>query len=431
VTDNIPSDPEAEKAVLGAVLMDEASLYEAAEILTADDFYSTAHGDIFSAAIGLAEENAPSDLTAVSHFMRQNGTLERCGGTAYIFSLIDAIPDVAHVMHYANIVKSMATKRRLMALGMKIVNGASSDLTTATDVLDKAQAGLMEISVGSEKASERGVDVADRVLRSFDGDAVAENRTEWPLESISRLTGGIGAGQLVISAGRPKTGKSALGVQMALKVAQSGAAVHFASLEMISDEVMQRVLSMSAHVNLSKIMHHACNADEKERLAAARKLLEPVMWIDDRPGQTLLQIRSQARKTQMRHGGLGLIVVDYLTLMGGRQKGWSREETVSANAQGLKNLAKDLGCPVLVLAQLNRSPDKENRKPRLSDLRESGAIEQAADIVLLIHRDAERQDRKATIIVAAQRHGPTGICDVIYEGEHTSFFDADPWEGMK
>ena len=424
------NEPEVEKAVLGAILLDESCILDAADVLTSDDFYSSSHGDIFASCVSLAAENSPHDMIAVTHQLRVDGRLEAIGGVSYLSSLIDAIPDVANVKHYARIIKDCAVKRRLLTLGEKLVNGASSS-APAAEILDKAQAGLMEVAVGSEKASERGPEIADRVLDFSSPTQHARNRTEWPLRSISDLTGGVGAGQLIIVAGRPKTGKSALGVQMAHHVAKMGIGVHVASLEMVSDELMARILSMESRVNLTKILHHSCNENERERLGSARRRLPDKMWIDDRPGQTLLQIRAQARKTQARHNGLGLIVVDYLTLMGGRMKGWSREETVQANVQGLKNLAKDLQAPVLLLAQLNRGPDRENREPRMSDLRESGASEQAADIVLLIHRSAEQEERTAKIICAAQRHGPIGSCKVIYEGEHTCFTDMDPWEGMK
>jgi replicative DNA helicase len=430
-----PNDQQAEMATLGGMLMSKEALSGVLEIVEMGDFYRPIHGTIFDAISELFSKGEPSDAVTVATFLNNRGDLVRCGGVPYLHALLEATPTSANATYYARIVSEKAELRRLGELGTMLVQLSQNTGGRDThEVIDLAQQAALDLTV-----RRRNGDVA-----SFT-DAIQETLDEIEANGLSgddavgvptgfidldRLLGGFTPGQLIIVAGRPGLGKSTAAMDFvrnsAIRAGMPGAIF---SLEMSKTEMIMRLLSAECKIPLHLL--RSGNLDDNHWSRLARRIGElgdvPI-YLDDSPTLNLMEIRSKARKLKQQHG-LKLIVVDYLQLMSSPKRSGSRQEEVGELSRGLKLLAKETECPVIAVSQLNRGPEQRtDKRPQLSDLRESGSIEQDADVVILMHRD-DYYDKEsprageADFIIAKHRNGPTDTVTVSAQLHLSRFVD--------
>jgi len=433
----LPHEPEAEKAVLGAVLLDPSSLLEVMEGLRGEEFYLDSHRLIFDACARLRERGDVADLLTVTNRLREEGLLERVGGATYLSSLVDAIPDVANVSHYAAIVHDKAVKRSLIGTAQRILASCTIDHGEAREAVENAQRDVSRIA----EAALTGGPEHIGVLARHEMEALEASRetgstltgVDTGLIRLNELTSGLQRKDLIILAGRPSMGKTSLGINVCAHAAlRSGLKVVIFSLEMSTEQLVRRLLSSVARVNQRRLATGYLSKSDWTKLnMAAQSLQEADIWIDDSPGLTPLELLAKARRIKQDRG-VDLVMVDYLQLMMGGGRFGNRTEEVSAISRSLKATAKDLDVPMLVLSQLSRQPDRRggDHRPQLSDLRESGSIEQDADVVLFILRpamyDQEVEDQRITqLIVAKQRNGPVGEIELVFQHEYTRFENAE------
>jgi len=433
----LPHEPEAERAVLGAVLLDPGSLLRVIEILRADEFYLDSHRLVYQACLELQERGQGADLLTVTNHLREEGQLERVGGASYLASLVDALPDVAHVAYYAEIVHDKAVKRQLISAAQRMLTTCTLDQGLAREAVEQAQADVYRIA---EDALSGGLvhirELTRREVANLEA-ARSSHSTLTGLDTgftrLNEFTSGLQRKDLVILAARPSMGKTSLALNICAHAAlRGGVRVAIFSLEMSADSLVRRVLSSEARVDQKRFASgYLAKADWPRLTMAAQTLEEAEIWIDDSPGMSVLELSAKARRLKQERG-IDLVMVDYLQLMSGGARFASRNEEVSAISRGLKAVAKELDVPLLVLSQLSRQPDRRggDHRPQLSDLRESGSIEQDADVVLFIIRpamyDPEVDDRRlAELIIAKQRNGPTGQIDLVFQHEYTRFENAD------
>jgi replicative DNA helicase len=433
----LPHEPEAERAVLGAVLLDPGSLLRVIEVLRAEEFYLDSHRLVFQACLDLQERGQGADLLTVTNHLREQGQLERVGGASYLASLVDALPDVAHVAFYAEIVHDKAVKRQLIAAAQRMLTTCTLDQGLAREAVEQAQADVYRIA---EDALSGGLvhirEVTRREVANLEA-ARSSHSTLTGLDTgytrLNEFTSGLQRKDLVILAARPSMGKTSLALNICTHAAlRCGARVAIFSLEMSADSLVRRILSAEARVDQKRFATgYLAKADWPRLTMAAQTLEEAAIWVDDTPGMSVLELSAKARRLK-QDKGIDLVMVDYLQLMSGGARFSSRNEEVSAISRGLKAVAKELDVPMLVLSQLSRQPDRRggDHRPQLSDLRESGSIEQDADVVLFIIRpamyDPEVDDRRlAELIIAKQRNGPTGQIDLVFQHEYTRFENAD------
>lgn len=445
-----PQDLDAEAAVLSAVLLSRDAFDQVADTLKAEHFYAEAHRRIFEAACDLIANGKPADLRTVASWLRDRGRLDQIGGAAYLGQISDAVPAVANVSAYAQIVRDKARIRSVVTVCQRIAADGYGQIEDAQSFVDKAEQSLYEIAHEQAPTTMVALGEAARIAFRTIGEAATRGKaiTGLPtgLERLDSLTAGLHPGELTIVAARPGMGKSSLAMDLALNVASASeepASVAFFSLEMPKEQLAMRAACAWGRVDVSKLrQHHRLTerdwADITRAMADITKL--PIA-IDDTAGLSLLELRAKTRRAaadfaRENKPPLGLVVIDYLQLMRGDPSAKSREQEVAGVSRGLKQLAKELGVPVIALAQLNRNVEargKNDKRPQLSDLRESGAIEQDADNVLFIHRD-DYYDREAEtkgiaeLIVAKQRNGATGIAKVKWLAHCTSFRDLEPHE---
>ena len=433
----LPHEPEAERAVLGAILLDPGALLQAMEILRPEAFYLEAHQIVYTACLALHERGQAADLLTVTNHLREEGQLERVGGVSYLSSLVDSLPDVANVAHYAGIVHDKAIKRRLIRAAQNILATCTLDHGEAREAVEAAQRDVYTIaedSLGGGLVHIRTL--AQRELETLEA-AQSTHSTLTGLDTgfsqLNQKTSGFQRKDLIILAARPSMGKTSLGVNICTHAALKGKKkVAIFSLEMSADQLVRRMLSSVARVDQQRITGgYLAKADWPKLTMVAQSLEEADIWIDDTPGLTVLELSAKARRLKQEHG-LDLVMVDYLQLMSGGGRFNSRNEEVSAISRGLKAMAKELDVPMLVLSQLSRQPDRRggDHRPQLSDLRESGSIEQDADVVLFIVRpavyDQDVEDRRvAQLIIAKQRNGPIGEIPLVFLHEYTRFENAD------
>ncbi|HVO32168.1 MAG TPA: replicative DNA helicase [bacterium] len=431
-----PQSLEAEQAVLGAILLDNAACYTAAEHLKAEDFYRAPHQVLFQAMMDLGTSNQPVDVLTLTEYLRKKELLDAAGGAAYLAGLSDTVPSTANLVHYAKIVREKAVLRRLIHTASSIIQRGHEPGGDVDLFLDEAERTIFEI--GQDRAKQGFVPVKDALKRTFKViEQLYEKRgavTGVPtgFSEIDKMTSGLQPGDLIIVAGRPSMGKTAFALNMAENAAlhqefSTGVAVF--SLEMGTDQLVMRMLTSQGRVDAQKLRTgYASQRDLDSLVRAADRLSRAPIYIDDTPAITILEMRAKARRLQSEHG-VGLIIVDYLQLMRGRPQAGqeSREREISEISRGLKAIAKELKVPVIALSQLNRGVEsRPNKRPMLSDLRESGAIEQDADIVCFIYRDEvynkETEDKGiAEVIVGKHRNGPTGMVKLTFLGEYTKF----------
>ncbi len=440
----LPANLDAEKTILGAILLDNAAHAEAAEKLQAGDFSLDSHQRIFLRMTELRDSQRTVDIVTLAEELARYKEIEAVGGVAYLASLTEGLPRRPVIEEYIRIVKDKSLLRRLMSICSAAIARAADQSETALEVLGDAEAKLLEVS---EKGITRGLQPLDQIVADSFGSidnlykhsrAVTGLATEF--YKFDEMTSGLQKGELIIIAARPSMGKTAL----AINIAQNAAVIHKAtvaifSLEMNKESLLRRMLATQARVDQRKLQTGFLGREDHNRLQhALEQLVEAKLFIDDSAGTTLAEMRAKARRLKQTAGGLDLVVVDYLQLMSatpssaGGKRYENRTQEVSAISRGLKALAKELNVPVVTLSQLSRASERrgEDKRPMLSDLRESGSIEQDADVVAFIHRDSyynrdeEMSDAdraKSEIILAKQRNGPTGTVILNFISRYTSF----------
>jgi replicative DNA helicase len=428
-----PQSVEVEQSVLGAILLDQEALVRVLEVIDERDFYQDAHRWIFQTMVELFEDNIPIDVLTVSDRLKKRERLDTIGGTAYLAELAEMVPTAAHIWHHAQIVREKAILRTLIHTATSIISDSYEDTEDVDLLLDRAEQVIFEIS---QRRTTAGFSNINTILKgSFKRIEQLYERKELVtgvatgFSDFDRRTSGLQPSDLIIIAGRPGMGKTALSLNIAQHVGvRLRRPVAIFSLEMSKEQLVTRMLCAEARVDSAKLRTGFLRRDDWPLLTkAAGTLSEARIYIDDAPAQTALDIRSKARRLRAELGDLALVVVDYLQLMQGRSRAENRQQEVSEMTRALKALSKELAVPVIALSQLSRAVEQRRPpRPQLSDLRESGAIEQDADVVALIYRDdvydEESSDKGiAEIIIAKQRNGPTGTVRLRFSGEHTRF----------
>ncbi|HKN62434.1 MAG TPA: replicative DNA helicase, partial [Candidatus Acidoferrales bacterium] len=431
---------EAERSILGAILLDNHALNAAIEKLRSDDFFLPQHRQIFDRMIQLGEKQQAIDTVTLMEDLTRSGNLESAGGISYLSQLADGLPRVTNVEHYARIVKEKAVLRSLIFSASAIQEQALAAGDDADTILDRAESAIFRIAEDRVRAGLIGVkelvrENYERLERIFsEGRRITGLGTGYT--DLDNQTAGLQPSELVILAARPSMGKTALALNIAENVAlRKREPVAIFSLEMSKESLLLRMLASEARVDAHKFRTGHMNRDDWGKITGALSNLgEAPLWIDDSASSTVLEMGAKARRLK-RDRGLSLMIVDYLQLVVPTHtgRGTNRQEEVSSISRSLKGLAKELKLPIVVLSQLTRAPEREDRKPQLADLRESGAIEQDADVVMFINRpnfyktDLPEEDRaKAELIIAKQRNGPTGTLNFVFLARHTRFEEAAP-----
>jgi len=439
-----PYSEDAEQAVLSAMLMDQDAIMRVVERVDDSMFYAERHRRIFRAMVGITERGSVVDPLTLSDELLRRGELEAAGGKDYIGYLVDAVPTAANVEYHADIVREKAVLRQLIQVSTQIVHDAFAGQSTASELLDLAESKIFQVSQqrktdGFTRIKEllwptmERIEALQRGGKTITG--VASGFTD-----LDEMTSGFQPADLIIVAARPSMGKTAFVLNVAQHAAiEDHVPVAFFSLEMSKESLVQRMLTAEARVDAQRLRRGLLRDDEFPMLARAAGILSSApVWIDDTPGLTLLEMRSKARRLKA-DSGIGMVVVDYLQLMSGPSNSESRQQEVSQISRGLKALAKELNVPVVALSQLSRAPEQrtgEHKKPQLSDLRESGAIEQDADLIMFLYRQemydgptdsqGNSLEGKAELIVGKQRNGPTGSVNLHFYKQYTRFANWSP-----
>jgi len=435
-----PHNVEAEESVLGAVMLSAEAAAVALETLRPEDFYRPAHQSVFEAILSLFDGNQAIDAITVSDWLRRNDNLERVGGIAFLNHLMDAVPATSNVGYYVEIVDETASRRRLMKAGSAVGQLAMESDRPVDEVLDAAEAAVFAVAdrrVG-EGLSRLGPLLQETLEKIEEIGTQGGDITGVPtgFRDIDKKLAGLHPANLIVVAARPSMGKSSLALNIAQNVSENGKPVAFFTLEMSREEVVQRLLSSMASVDSNKLRTGQLGPEMWQKLAReSSKLYEMPFFVDDSPDLTVTAIRAKCRRLK-RKSDLGLVVVDYLQLMQGPSRSDNRQQEIAEISRSLKNLARELHVPVIAVSQLNRQLEqRENKRPRLGDLRESGAIEQDADIVMFIYRDEYYNPDSAEtrgiaeVSIAKHRAGATGTVMMTYAAEFTRFRNftrADP-----
>ena len=430
-----PHSVEAEQSVLGAMLLDREAVYAALEVLRPEDFYKEAHREIFHGAVGLFQRQEPLDLLTLTEELRRRETLEAVGGIAYLTSLTSNVPMTVHVEHYARMVEEKAVLRRLIHSSRDIMEQGFRPDMDARTLIEQAQKNIYDITQsryqqGFTHIKELLGETFDEIERRYENKETITGLTTG-FNDLDHKLNGLHKSDLILVAARPAMGKSAFALNLAHNAAlKSGASVAVFSLEMSKEQLILRMLAAESMVDLGHIQSGRLNEEEWTRIAKAMVPLSRAhIHFDDSAGTTVTEMRSKARRLKMEKG-LDLVLIDYLQLMQGETRTENRQQEISKISRNLKIMAKELDCPVIALSQLSRAPEQRaDHKPILSDLRESGAIEQDADVVIFLYREAyydeESENQKlAEIIVSKHRHGETGTIEMVWLGEFQKFADA-------
>ena len=436
-----PQNLEAEMSVLGGVLLENEALNKALEYLTTIDFYRESHRKIFNALIILSEKGEPADLVTLTAVLKDRGELEAVGGSTYLTTLVDYVPTAANISYYCKLVKEKSVARKLIEASTNIASSGyeGGDME---EILDKAEKAIFEIAENRIRPSY--FPVKDILKDTFKSIELLYERKELVTgvptgyHELDKMTAGLQPSDLVIVAGRPSMGKTAFAlnvIEYATTHADKPVPAVVFSLEMSKEQLVQRMLCSLARVDAGRLRTgHLGESDWPKLTMAAGQLNDTEIYIDDTPAITVLELRSKCRRLKAEHG-LGLIIVDYLQLMQGSNPE-SRQQEISEISRSLKALAKELHVPVVALSQLNRSLEsRTDKRPMMADLRESGAIEQDADVIMFVYREAvycedcksrERtcdkgHDKDAEIIIGKQRNGPIGTVHLTFRGEFTRF----------
>ncbi len=429
-----PQDMAAEQSVLGAMMISKDAIADVAEVVRGADFYRPSHETIHNAIIDLYGRGEPADMVTVANELQRQGELQRVGGAPYLHTITASVPIAANASYYAGIVREKAILRRLVDAGTRIVQFGYAGEGDVDDLVDQAQAEVYQVT--DKRNSEDYAPLSEIMDGVLDEIEAIGNRdaglygVPTGFADLDDLTNGLHAGQMIIVAARPAVGKSTIALDLcrAASIHNNLTSVFF-SLEMTKSEITMRLLSAEAKVPLNHIRNGQLSEDDWTKLA--RKMGEvssaPV-FIDDSPNMTMMEIRAKARRLKQRHD-LRLVVIDYMQLMTSGKKVESRQLEVSEFSRQIKLLAKELEVPIIALSQLNRGPEqRSDKRPMLSDLRESGSLEQDADMVILLHREDlyERESTRpgeADLIVAKHRNGPTRDITVAFQGHYSRFVD--------
>jgi replicative DNA helicase len=429
-----PQNIEAEESIISAILIDNNTLLDVIEILSPDDFYRTAHQKIYTAITDLFDKTEPIDLVTLANKLKEKGQLEEIGSASYLARLVDTVPLAVNAQHYAKIVHDKASLRRLIEQANAIVKRCFEERGNADDVIDYAESAIFEIS--EQKSQQAFYSLSKLILGNIE--TLEENQGNRSLvtgvptgfTNLDNLTSGFQNSDLIILAARPSMGKTALALNIARNAAVDGnIPVAIFSLEMSKEQLSLRMLCSEARIDSSRLRGGFFSMEDWHRLTdAAGVLSESPIYIDDSPSLTAMDIRAKARRLKMDKN-IGLIVIDYLQLMQGRAGAERRDLEISEISRAMKALAKELDLPVLALSQLNRMLEQRtDKRPRLSDLRESGALEQDADVVAFIYRDEvynKEEDNPskgiAEILLSKQRNGPTGDIHLTFLNSFTRF----------
>lgn len=431
-----PQDLEAERAVLGSILASTEALDEVIQLIKADCFYSDANRRMFAAIHDMFEGGIRGiDAVTLAHELEKRGDLEVVGGPTYILKVMESVPHAAHAEYYARIVRTKFLQRTLIESCTESLREAYHGQDDIDEILMKAERRIFNISEEQENIDQIGIssileEAFERIFERMDQEGTISG-LHTGFHGLDNFTSGFQPTELIVLAARPSMGKTALVCNHALAVAQANASVLLFSLEQSKVELAERLLCIQAKVSGHKLRQGDLDEFEQATLMeASNELRELPIFIDDTAGRTMTQIAAVARRTKRRYG-LGIVIIDYLQLIESEDSNTPREQQISSITRRLKFLAKDLRIPVIALAQLNRGVEqREDKRPRLSDLRESGAIEQDADIVMFLHRpeayDPEDRPGEADLIVAKNRHGPIGTVDLVWLREMLRFGDKAP-----
>ena len=436
----LPHNLDAEKCVLGAILINNNAFNQAAEVVDSGDFFRDAHRRIFEKIVSLTDRGQPVDLVTLTDDLTRSGEIDEVGGPAYISALTDGVPRAANVEYYARIVKEKSTLRRLITSANEVLSRAYDAEEDADLQLDEAERSIFQIAEGRLRAGfvQLGtlVDSSYQTLEMLQEQRGLITGVPSGFRDLDELTSGFQKSDLVIIAARPSMGKTSFVLNIALNAALEGKSIGIFSLEMSKEQLFLRILTSEARVDAHRFRGGYLGEQDYERIAVAlSRLHELKVFIDDTPSAGILGMRAKSRRLKLEHG-LDLLVVDYLQLMQGRGRFESRQAELASISRSLKILAKELRVPILALSQLSRAPEaRADHRPQLSDLRESGALEQDADVVMFIFREEmygppeERRpesENTAKIIIGKQRNGPIGDIDLAFLKQYTRFENLAP-----
>lgn len=427
-----PQSLEAEVSVLGGILLENEALNRVLEVIREGDFYRESHRKIFSAILDLYERNEPADLITLSEVLKKRGGFEEVGGIEYLNSLVNSVPTAANISYYAKIIKEKSILRKLINRATEIISQGYGDAGDVDEFLDRAEHSIFEISEDRVRPSFHPI--KDIIKSSFKTiEKLYEKRqlitgVATGFSRLDELTSGLQPSDLIIVAGRPSMGKTAFALNIAQHAAiEARVPAAIFSLEMAKEQLALRMLCSEAKVDAHRLRGGFLSESDWPKLTrAAGNLSEAPIFIDDTPGLTVLEMRAKSRRLKAERN-LGLIIVDYLQLMRGKANSDTREQEISDISRSLKALAKELTVPVIALSQLNRRVEERgDRRPQLADLRESGAIEQDADVIIFLYRDevyskSDENKGRAEIIIGKQRNGPTDKFELAFLDKYTCF----------
>lgn len=436
-----PQNIEAEASLLGSILIEKDAIIKIADIVTADDFYVDRHALIFAAIMDLYEARQPIDIVSLSNKLAEASELERIGGASYITELTSAVPTAAHVVHYAGIVAHKATLRRLIAAASNISGLGYDEQTPLEQLLDRAEQTIFEVS--QKNLKQNFIPISDVLTDSFDrlnelhSNSGKLRGIPTGFKDLDNMLAGLQPSDLLILAARPSMGKTTFVMNIAHHIAaKEGVPVGFFSLEVSKEQLIDQLLAIESGVDSWKLRTGALDDDDFPRInQAMAELSEAPLYIDDSATTNVMEMRTKARRLQSEHG-LGLIIIDYLQLIsGGASSRDGRQQEVSEISRGLKGLARELGVPVIALSQLSRAVESRTPPiPQLADLRDSGSIEQDADVVMFIYREAyynkqTDRDNITDILIRKHRNGPVGDIELYFHPEKRRFTDLERFHG--
>ena len=429
----LPQSLDAERSVLGSMILDRDEVGEVIQILDRDAFYLADHQTIFDVVADLYDQQKPIDLVLLREELTRRGHLDRIGGVSYLLTIAESVPDSSNAVYYARIVRDFALLRKLISASSHIVSRAYQASEDPEEILEEAERLIFEIT--GMKISGQAVPLKELLQQAFkqidqyDGTRVTGLRTSFG--KLDDMLGGLQRGDMIVLAARPSMGKSALALNIAEHIAADNhLGVGFFSLEMSRQQLAERILCSRARIDSQKLRRGSLDEQDQRDLADAADKLDPApLFIDDSPSLSVLQLRAKARRLKLRQD-IHCIIVDYLQLLspsaGQSRRSENRQQEIADISRGIKALARELDIPVIAISQLNRAPEqREKGSPRMSDLRESGAIEQDADVVLLLHREhvynEQAPKEQAELIIAKQRNGPTGKINLNWYAESMRF----------
>jgi replicative DNA helicase len=438
-----PQSEEAERSVLGSLLRDNAVISDVVQILRAESFYSDAHQKIFQAIVAIYDKAHPVDIIFLAEELKQRGQIEDIGGYGYLGVLWEAAPTAANAEYYARIVRDRALVRNLIHVSTEILRDAYDNAQPAEELLNTAERRVFEVAqmgvAGEAVTLEKAIDIAfDRIDQRHKGEHVDLSGIPTGYTDLDEITAGLQNSEMIIIAARPSVGKTSFALNIARNIVADGKQpAFFVSLEQSRIELAERLLCCQARVDSHRLRKGTLSAEDMQKLIEAGGVLNKAkLFIDDTPGQSMLRISANARRLKMRQG-IKLVLIDYLQLIEPENRRDPRQEQVAQISRRLKALARELEIPVVALAQVNRSSeDRQDHRPRLADLRESGSLEQDADTVMLLHRpdryEPGQHDGIIEVIIGKQRNGPTGEVTLTYLKQYMRYENhalGTPFEG--